>query len=390
MRIQQALQDFGTKIDVFRPNERTDAAAVVALLDLVPPAVDLVAHHGGLLDEKHAALEQAEQMMLGAGDGRKELPAGEDADASRGCSFDRHLLFFRACTFGDLDTLFAESRMDGRKQVFRYGRFGERQKLGFVEAGLRTLRFRIEFADGIDLVAEEFDTHGAIGFGRVDIEDASAAGELAGHLDQVHLGVAHAGEVAGEDFDVDLFATAHGDGEAGVVIATEEPKGGGLGGRNENGDCASGEFEQGSGALLLHVGVRREVLEWEHIVGGDTDYTIWIDCSGEFTAGAECEFESFGGLVIGHDNDDGLLGGASEKWDVKRTGSIRESGHTSATDTKREVPANAIKGGGLLQFRENFADKREDHAVLVYQGGLRGCIERTALRACRDSEKGAD
>jgi hypothetical protein len=29
------------------------------------------------------------------------------------------------------------------------------------------------------------------------------------------------------------------------------------------------------------------------------------------------------------------------------------------------VPANAIKGGGVLQVRKNFADEREDHRGLV-------------------------
>jgi hypothetical protein len=58
-----------------------------------------------------------------------------------------------------------------------------------------------------------------------------------------------------------------------------------------------------------------------------------------------------------------LLGSSGEKRNVERTGGIGESGHTPATDTEGEVPANAIKGGGLLQFREYFADKREDHAV---------------------------
>ena len=98
--------------------------------------------------------------------------------------------------------------MDGGQQVLRHRRFGERQQLRLVEAGLRALRFGIEFADGFDLVAEEFDAHGAIGLGRVDVEDAAAARELAGHLDEVHLRVADAGEVVGEHLDVDFFAAA--------------------------------------------------------------------------------------------------------------------------------------------------------------------------------------
>ena len=70
------------------------------------------------------------------------------------------------------------------------------EQLGFVEAGLRALGFGVELADGVDFVAEELDAHGTVGFGRVDVEDAAAARELAGHFDEVHLRVADAGEVA--------------------------------------------------------------------------------------------------------------------------------------------------------------------------------------------------
>ena len=97
------------------------------------------------------------------------------------------------------------------------------------------------------------------------------------------------------------------------------------------------------------------------------------------------ELQSLGGLVVGNHNDHGLLGGAGEQRKVKRAGSIGESGHTSAPDTEGEVPANAIKRGGLLQFREYFADKREDHAVPVYQR-LRDCASSesrfAALKVC--------
>ena len=85
--------------------------------------------------------------------------------------------------------------MNGGEKMFRDRSFSQRQKLRFVETGLRTLRLGIELADGLDLVAEELDAHGAIGFGRIDVENAAAAGELAGHLHQIHLRVADAGEM---------------------------------------------------------------------------------------------------------------------------------------------------------------------------------------------------
>ena len=55
VRIERRLQNFRAEIDIFRPDERADAGALVALLDLVPPAIDLVADHGRLIDEERAA-----------------------------------------------------------------------------------------------------------------------------------------------------------------------------------------------------------------------------------------------------------------------------------------------------------------------------------------------
>ena len=224
--------------------------------------------------------------------------------------------------------------MNGGEQVLSDGSFGQRQQLGFIEAGLRALRFRVELADGVDLVAEKLDAHGPVGFRRVHIEDAAAAGELAGHFDQVHLRVADAGEVAGKDFNVEFFAAPHGDGKAGIVVAIEKTERGSFCGRDENGHGAGGEFEKRGGALLLHVGVGREIFEWEHIVGGQAHDAAGIDGAGEIATGAKRGFQSFGGLVVGDDDDDGLLGGASKKRNVEGAGGVGESGHTSATDTK--------------------------------------------------------
>ena len=58
-----------------------DAGALVALLDLVPPALALVLDHGWLFDEDAGAAggaEEIEQREVRAGDGGEELPAGKD------------------------------------------------------------------------------------------------------------------------------------------------------------------------------------------------------------------------------------------------------------------------------------------------------------------------
>ncbi len=241
------------------------------------------------------------------------------------------------------------------------GGFGERQQPGFVEAGLRALSFGIEAADGLDLVAEELDAQRAVGLGRVDVEDASAARELAGHLDQVHCGVADAGQVPGEDFDVDFFAAAEIDGQRGVIVAVEEAEGGGLNGSDEDGDGAGGEFPQRGGALLLDVGVGREVFKREHVVGGKADHARRIDGAGEFAAGAEHGLQGLGNLVVGDQHDDGVLGGPGHEGKIEGARRGGQSGHTPPPRSEAEMPANALKCGGVLQVRKNFADEREDH-----------------------------
>ena len=76
---QAVVEVPGRDVDILRADERADAGAVVALLDLVPPALALVLDHGRLLDENACGgAEEIEQGGVGACDGREELPAGKD------------------------------------------------------------------------------------------------------------------------------------------------------------------------------------------------------------------------------------------------------------------------------------------------------------------------
>ena len=80
-------RDFGQqfvrrKIDVGRGDERTDAAALMPLLDFVPPAVRLVADHGRLfLKDMHLG-KQVEEGAIGARHRAEKLPSGKDAYAA--------------------------------------------------------------------------------------------------------------------------------------------------------------------------------------------------------------------------------------------------------------------------------------------------------------------
>ena len=65
----------------------------MALLNLVPPALDLVADHRGLVDKKSAFGREREYGFFCTGNCREKLPTGKDADATGGCGFVGHLLF---------------------------------------------------------------------------------------------------------------------------------------------------------------------------------------------------------------------------------------------------------------------------------------------------------
>jgi hypothetical protein len=358
VRFERGLENFWAQVNVFRADERADAGALVALLDLVPPTVDLVAHHGRLFNEERALGQQGEEGLFGAGNATEELPAGKDADTGgSGLGGEFSLFAF--------EPLAAEAGMDGGQQMLGDWGFSERKKLRFVEAELGALRLGIELADGFNFVAEELDADGAVGFGRVDIEDAAAAGELAGHFDEIHLRVADAGQVAGEHLDVYFFAAPQGHGQAGVVVAVKELEGRRFNRGDEDGNRAGDQFEERGRALLLHVGMGREVFKGKNVVGGQADHLRGVHGAGEVAAGFEQGFERLGSFVVGHDHDCKLLGGPRHQGKVNGPRRCGEARDTSPPRTKAEVPSYAFKTRRVLQLREDFADERENHVMPV-------------------------
>ena len=79
-------------------------------------------------------------------------------------------------------------------------------------------------------------------------------------------------------------------------------------------------------------------------------------------SGAESEVHGVGGLVVGNDDDGGDVGGAREEGNVQGAGGGSESRHTTTPTGKCQVPSCLFKGGGILQVRQQLADKGEDHA----------------------------
>ena len=86
------------------------------------------------------------------------------------------------------------------------GRVVERVERAAVALGLG-----VEAAQALDGVAEELEAHGLLAVGREDVEDAAAAGDLAGGRDRVLAPIAALVERLEQDLGRHLVARAHGD-----------------------------------------------------------------------------------------------------------------------------------------------------------------------------------
>src|SRR6185437_13923268 len=165
-----------------------------------------------------------------------------------------------------------------------------------------------------------------------------------------------------------------GSGESGVIVAVKEAQRRSFNGRNDDVDGAGGELEERRGALLLHIGVGREIFKGEDIVRWKTHDARGVDCTGKFTGCLEGDLQSFGHLVVRDDDNHRPASGSSHEGQVQGASGGGESGHTTAPRSKAQVPAYALKCRTMLQFRENFADKRENHCSLSLAVRKKGCI----------------
>ena len=232
------------QIQIHGADEIADAAALVGFFDAGPEAVELGAQQVGFVEQHGGVRKQIEDGAVGAGDGSVKLPAGKDGHAARAHGgFDD---FFRAG-----DAFAREPRVNRAEQLIADRRFGERQQQRFVDGIRGTLRSGIEAADRIDFVAEEFDADGALGFGRIDIEDAAAERVLAGHFDDVGGLVADGVQVREQLFDIEGFAAAQNAGEVGVVLGGAQQNGRGGDRSDHDRSLAGGNLPQGGRALFL-------------------------------------------------------------------------------------------------------------------------------------------
>ena len=191
-------------------------------------------------------------------------------------------------------------------------------------------------------------------FGAIDVDDAAANGELAGHLDDIDAGVADGEKMLDEHLWDVLFADAEMEGEAAIEVPGEQFHAGGF----DRGDdetrtgVVRGNLPESGGACLLNLGVRGEVFEGKDVVSRKAQHGFCRESAGELAGGEDGGVQGFGCLVVGNDDDARRSGGADEVRKVKGAGRGSESGDTSAPRTAAQVAAYTLEGFRVFKVRK--------------------------------------
>ncbi len=207
----------------------------MSFFDAGPEAVEFGAKEIGFIEYDGSVGKQIEDCAVGSGHGRVKFPAGKNRDSA---GAHRGLDDF----FSSRNPLARKAGVNCAQQMIADRSFGQRQQQRFVQGIRRALRRGIETADRFHFVAEELDAHRALGFGRINIEDAAAQSVLTGHFDDVGGGVADGVQVSEKIIDVERFAAAQNAGEVGIVFGGALKDRGGRDRRDHNRRLAGGDL----------------------------------------------------------------------------------------------------------------------------------------------------
>ena len=150
-------------------------------------------------------------------------------------------------------------------------KFSERQEGGALDGAGGSLGGGIVGANGLDGVAEKFDTDGLQRFGRIDVDDAAADGKLARHVAGDLLVVAGAGKEIDQVLMLDGFVARDGAGELRIKFAVAQAPERGLDRSDEEVGFAGGEAPESDGAVFGNFGVRRAIFVGQNFVSRKVD-----------------------------------------------------------------------------------------------------------------------
>ena len=249
----------------------------------------------GFIQHDGCVGQQIEEAFLRAGHRGVQLPSGKDGDAGRA-----HRLLDGLLAAGE--ALGRQAGVDRGQGFLFHRRLGQGKQNHFLADGGGALRGRIELANRFDLVAKELDAHRTIGFRRINIEQAAAMRELSRHLDDIHLAVSHDAQVLQQTVGVADVAAANHLGQVGIEAGGAQAHRG-RSQRDDHDFRRTGrDLPQRRRALLLDLGMGRQIFEGQNVIGWQSDDRVGRNCAGQIGHGAQGREQLFRRTIVANNN----------------------------------------------------------------------------------------
>ena len=262
-------------------------------------------------------------------------------------------------------------------------KFGQRQERGALDGAGGSLGGGIVGANGFDGVAEEFEADRLQRFGRIDVDDAAADGELAGHVAGDLFVVAGAGEKIDQGLMLDGFVAGDGAGELRIKFAVAQAPERGLDRSDEEVGFAGGEAPERDGAVFGNFGVRGTIFVGQNFVSRKVDDAA-VGFSGNGAIKIAQRLEEHFGALIGFDQDDeGTAEFGESQRDDEGFGRIGEAGeaHFAASAAQRVEGLLGDRAAG--HSREKLADDGKNHAGSCLMRSRRRAVEKPGSSGMR-------
>ena len=241
-------------------------------------------------------------------------------------------------------------------------KFGERQQRGAFHGIGGTLRIGIECADGFDRVAEKLDANGLRRFGRENVDDAAANGELSRHLAGDLLFVAGAERKSIRSSWANGFVALDRASQIAIEIAVAHAPQRRLYGRDHQIGFARSQSPERDGAIFGNFRVRRAIFVGQNVVGGKM-YDASAGFRGDGAVKPAERLEQFFGALIGvHEQDDGATEFAKNQRDEDRFCGVGETGEGNFGFLAAKFFAALLNRCEARDSGDEFGNERENHA----------------------------
>ena len=176
----------------------------------------------------------------------------------------------------------------------------------------------------------------------------------------------------GELFGVDGLAATEDLRKIEIKLRRLQAHERGIDWRDHQARFSGGDAPERAGTVFLNFGVRREILEGQHVVGGKMHDGVGREVAGDLGKSLDHREDCLGSAVALDDQDERARGGFLQHAGDERFGRGSESGDTYTPRGRLQVGGNTRKSRDSFHVRKKIADKRQDHPVLSVTVGLDG------------------